>query len=44
MKAHFSLYVADQQKAAEFYSAVLDLRPTMDVPGMTEFTLVRCWG
>ncbi|HEX6125329.1 MAG TPA: VOC family protein [Pyrinomonadaceae bacterium] len=39
MKAHFILYVADQQKAAEFYSAVLDLRPTLDVPGMTEFTL-----
>ena len=39
MKAHFILYVTDQQKAAEFYSAVLDLQPTLDVPGMTEFAL-----
>jgi len=39
MKAHFVLYVADQRKAAEFYSAVLDLQPTLDVPGMTEFVL-----
>jgi predicted enzyme related to lactoylglutathione lyase len=39
MKAHFILYVADQQRAVEFYSTVLDLRPTLDVPGMTEFTL-----
>jgi predicted enzyme related to lactoylglutathione lyase len=39
VKAHFILYVADQPKAAEFYSAVLDLRPALDVPGMTEFVL-----
>lgn len=39
MKAHFILYVADQRKAAGFYSAVLDLRPTLDGPGMTEFAL-----
>lgn len=39
MKAHFILYVSDQRKAAGFYSAVLDLQPTLDVPGMTEFAL-----
>ena len=39
MKAHFILYVADQRKAAGFYSAVLNLQPALDVPGMTEFAL-----
>ncbi|MEW5852319.1 MAG: VOC family protein [Myxococcota bacterium] len=39
MKAHFILYVADQQRAARFYSSVLGVEPTFDVPGMTEFTL-----
>ena len=39
MKAHFILYVSDQKRAADFYSAVLDLTPTLDVPGMTEFSL-----
>ena len=39
MKAHFILYVSDQQNAADFYSTVLHLKPTLDVAGMTEFTL-----
>ena len=39
MKAHFILYVADQAKATEFYSVVLAMAPTLDVPGMTEFGL-----
>jgi uncharacterized protein len=39
MKAHFILYVTDQQKAAGFYSAVLNLQRALDVPGMTEFVL-----
>ena len=39
MKAHFILYVTDQRKAAGFYSAVLGLKPALDVPGMTEFVL-----
>ena len=39
MKAHFILYVADQRKATAFYSAVLEMKPTLDVPGMTEFAL-----
>ncbi len=38
-KAHFILYVSDQARSAEFYRQVLDLAPTLNVPGMTEFTL-----
>ncbi len=41
MIVHTILYVADQQKSAEFYSKVLDLKPTLDVPGMTEFKLTE---
>lgn len=33
------LYVADQQAATEFYSAVLNQVPTLNVPGMTEFSI-----
>jgi catechol 2,3-dioxygenase-like lactoylglutathione lyase family enzyme len=33
------LYVADQQKSRDFYSAVLRETPVLDVPGMTEFNL-----
>ncbi|MBI3555455.1 MAG: VOC family protein [Deltaproteobacteria bacterium] len=39
MKAHFILYVRDQERSKHFYSKVLDLEPTLHVPGMTEFTL-----
>lgn len=39
MKAHFILYVADQNKSTEFYSSVLCTDPTLAVPGMTEFRL-----
>ncbi len=39
MKAHFILYVSDQQRSAAFYSAVLGQAPTLNVPGMTEFRL-----
>lgn len=39
MKANFILYVADQARSMAFYRAALDLTPTLDVPGMTEFTL-----
>jgi catechol 2,3-dioxygenase-like lactoylglutathione lyase family enzyme len=35
----FILYVADQLRSKDFYSAVLDLQPVLDVPGMTEFEL-----
>lgn len=39
MKAHFILYVANQKHSATFYSSVLGKTPTLDVPGMTEFSL-----
>lgn len=39
MRAHFILYVRDQARATGFWAATLDRRPTLDVPGMTEFTL-----
>ena len=39
MKAHFILFVSDQQKSTEFYTSVLSMEPTLNVPGMTEFAL-----
>lgn len=33
------LYVADQQRSKEFYKAILNKEPKLDVPGMTEFVL-----
>ncbi|MCI6556432.1 MAG: VOC family protein [Schaalia hyovaginalis] len=33
------LYVADQGRARDFYAAVLEETPSLDVPGMTEFDL-----
>lgn len=38
-EAIFILYVADQQRSARFYASVLAMAPTLDVPGMTEFSL-----
>ena len=37
--SEFILYVADQSRSARFYSRVLGVEPTLDVPGMTEFAL-----
>lgn len=37
--SHFILYVADQDRSTAFYSAALDQRPRLHVPGMTEFAL-----
>ncbi len=39
MKANFILYVADQEKSTEFYSRVLNQKPQLNVPGMTEFEI-----
>ena len=39
VKAHFILYVADQQRSTKFYSSVLLTPPTLSVPGMTEFLI-----
>jgi len=33
------LYVADQQLSREFYHKLLQIEPSLDVPGMTEFNL-----
>jgi len=35
----FILYVADQKRSREFYKHLLKLNPSLDEPGMTEFTL-----
>lgn len=35
------LYVADQPKSRDFYSIILNKKPSLDVPGMTEFTLTE---
>jgi len=39
MGVNFIIYVADQKASADFYARFLDSAPTLDVPGMTEFTL-----
>ena len=39
MKAHLILYVSDQARSTSFYSSVLGKAPSLNVPGMTEFTL-----
>jgi uncharacterized protein len=36
---HFILYVLNQEKSAKFYTATLGFEPTLNVPGMTEFTI-----
>ena len=38
-RAHFILYVRDQDTSTRFYSRVLGIEPGLEVPGMTEFTL-----
>lgn len=37
--AMFILYVRDQRASRDFYCQVLQLEPSLDVPGMTEFRL-----
>ncbi|MBE7510191.1 MAG: Glyoxalase-like domain protein [Bacteroidetes bacterium ADurb.Bin141] len=39
IKTQFILYVRDQQASTEFYSKILRLQPSLNVPGMTEFIL-----
>ena len=39
MLTHFILYVKDQGASTRFYERVLDQEPTLNVPGMTEFSL-----
>jgi len=35
------LYVSSQEKSKQFYSEILKQSPSLDVPGMTEFTLAN---
>jgi len=35
-RAHFILFVADQDLSTRFYQRVLELEPALCVPGMTE--------
>lgn len=37
----FILYVSDQSRSKEFYAAILQQEPSLNVPGMTEFTLAE---
>jgi hypothetical protein len=39
IKAHFIFYVRDQSKSTAFYEYVLNHKPSLNVPGMTEFAL-----
>ncbi|MBK6476581.1 MAG: hypothetical protein IPF95_18030 [Flavobacteriales bacterium] len=39
LRIHFILYVQDQLRSTSFYTALLGLEPTLNVPGMTEFGL-----
>jgi hypothetical protein len=40
-KFYFVLYVHDQHASRAFFAGVLGNEPTLDVPGMTEFTLAE---
>lgn len=35
----FILYVSNQEKSTKFYETILRQNPSLDVPGMTEFTI-----
>ena len=39
MQTQFILYVSDQEKSKHFYEELLNLKPSLHVPGMTEFQL-----
>lgn len=38
-KIEFILYVSDQEKSKIFYENLLQIKPSLNVPGMTEFDL-----
>ncbi len=42
MQVLFILYVRSQTASRDFYRALLDAEPVLDVPGMTEFDLGNC--
>ena len=37
----FILYVSNQEKSAKFYANLFQLKPSLNVPGMTEFELTE---
>ncbi len=39
MEIEFILYVSDQEAAKAFYERLLEMKPVLHVPGMTEFIL-----
>jgi len=39
MEIEFILYVKNQQRSCDFYTTLLACKPSLHVPGMTEFTL-----
>jgi catechol 2,3-dioxygenase-like lactoylglutathione lyase family enzyme len=39
LNIEFILYVSDQKKSRDFYSFILDIVPSLDVDGMTEYKL-----
>lgn len=39
MQSNIILYVENQKRSRDFYHAVLQIDPELDVPGMTEFRL-----
>lgn len=41
MKCNTILFVKDQKRSRDFWAAALGVEPTLDVPGMTEFTLSK---
>lgn len=39
LASEFILYIANQEVSSRFYEAIFRAKPTLEVPGMTEFTL-----
>ena len=39
MKSFFIYFVVDQSRTLDFYTKTLHIEPTMNVPGMLEFTM-----
>lgn len=37
----FILYVSDQERSTAFYEKLLEISPSLSVPGMTEFSLSK---
>ena len=40
-KVMFIIYVENQERSKDFYQKILNLNPSLDVPGMTEFELTK---